>query len=163
MRFVVHAPKRYANRITNRSTADHPVPPLRRLRRRQQPLGGLGLVALGVAIGAQHRRADGAATPRLPASRRSAPATPSFHAFHGRCAVAFARLLEAAERAAFLKFSSRFRGVIPRSSTFLDIGHPPAVWVPAARQRLEAETVRWPAQRKLSRERWGRHNRMPIP
>ena len=136
------------------------MPPL---RRRQQPLGGLGLVALGVAIGAQHRRADGAATPRLPASRRSAPATPSFHAFHGRCAVAFARLLEAAERAAFLKFSSRFRGVIPRSSTFLDIGHPPAVWVPAATQRLEAETVRWPAQRKLSRERWGRHNRMPIP
>jgi hypothetical protein len=26
-RFVVHAPKRYADRITNRSTADHPVPP----------------------------------------------------------------------------------------------------------------------------------------
>jgi len=36
-------------------SADHPVPPrfpLRRLRRRQQPLGGLGLVAPGVAIGA---------------------------------------------------------------------------------------------------------------
>jgi hypothetical protein len=53
VRFVVHAPKRYADRITNRSTADHPVPPRFPLRRRQQqqPLGGLGLVAPGVAIG----------------------------------------------------------------------------------------------------------------